>query len=316
MTTRLCLDQAQGKDWCLINGDSAEVLPTIPTHSIGLTVTSIPFQATYCYSPSARDLGNVSSGEQFWQHMAWVSRELLRVTMPGRHVCLHVANLPRYANRDESGESGRYDFRGDTIRHFESAGFVYHSEATVQKNPQRQAIANHSKGLLFVQLQRDGAAMWQAWADYLLVMRAPGKNPEPVKVDINEDTWIEWAAPVWWGIRETATLDGNAGLTVKGDDDDKHLCPLQLPFIERCVRLWSNRGDTVLDPFCGIGSTPYVAVKWGRKGLGIELNPSYWRQSVGYLREAERLANQPDLVSLLEAADASHDAARMAAARV
>src|SRR5688572_587865 len=168
------MDQAFGKDWALWNGDSAEVLPQLPAASVDLSVFSPPFSSTYTYSPSERDLGNVGSDEEFWEQFAWISAELLRVTKPGRLVCVHVANLPMYEIRD--GASGRKDFRGDTIRHFVEAGFVYHSEVTINKNPQAQAIRTHSKGLLFVQLKRDAAAMWQAWADYLVVFRAPGKN--------------------------------------------------------------------------------------------------------------------------------------------
>lgn len=292
----LCTALATGKGWTAVNGDSCVILPALPEKSVGLTVTSIPFQATYTYSASVRDLGNVQSPEEFWAQMSWVSRGLLRVMMPGRLVCLHVANLPRYANRDEDGESGRFDFRGETIRHFEQAGFIYHSEITVNKNPQRQAIANHSKGLLFVQLGRDASWMWQAWADYLVVMRAPGKNLVDVKTDLDEETWIQWASPVWWDIRETETLDGNLGRNLARDpDSEKHLCPLQMPFIERCVRLWSNPGEIVLDPFAGIFSTPVGAIRHKRLGVGVELNPLYYSQGVGYLEEEEQLLGRPDL---------------------
>jgi len=220
--------------------------------------------------------------------------------MPGRSVCLHVQNLPRYANRDDAEESGRFDFRGDTIRHFESAGFVYHSEATIWKDPQVQTHRNHSKGLLFVQLKRDSSWSWQAWADYLVVMRNPGKNPEPIKTDVTEDEWIKMASPVWMDIRQTATLDGNEGKGIAKDaEDEKHLCPLQVPLIERCVRLWSNPGDLVFDPFGGIMSTPVGAIRHGRRGLGFELKPSYWRQGVRYLERETALVERPTLFDLM-----------------
>lgn len=299
----VCIDQEHGENWTAINGDSCEVLPHIPSQSVGLTITSIPFQQTYVYSPSVRDLGNVRDSEEFWTQMSWISRELLRVMRPGRLVCLHVQNLPRYANRDDAEESGRFDFRGDMIRHFSGAGFVYHSEITIWKDPQVQTHRNHSKGLLFVQLQRDSAAMWQAWADYLVVMRVPGKNAEPIRGSVDEDTWIQWASPVWMDIRQTATLDGNEGRGLQRDaEDEKHLCPLQMPLIERCVRLWSNPGDVVFDPFGGIMSTPVGAIRHKRRGLAIELKPSYFRQGVRYLKDAEVAAKRPDLFSYAEAA--------------
>lgn len=296
--TALCVDQAHGENWAAYCGDSCELMPAVPEQSIGLTITSIPFQATYTYSPSDRDLGNVRSGEEFWQHMSWVSRELRRVMLPGRVICLHVQNLPRYANRDDAEESGRFDFRGDTIRHFEQAGFVYHSEVTIWKDPQVQTHRNHSKGLLFVQLKRDSSWMWQAWADYLVVMRTPGKNPEPIRGNIDEDTWIKWASPVWMDVRQTATLDGNEGKNLqRNPEDEKHLCPLQMPLIERCVQLWSNPGDLVFDPFGGIMSTPVGAIRHGRKGLAFELKPEYWRQGVRYLEAEEFRLSQPTLFS-------------------
>lgn len=276
------MDQAQGDGWALYNGDSVEILPCLPERSVDLCVFSPPFSSTYTYSPSERDLGNAATDDEFWCHFAWISAELLRLMRPGRLVAVHVANLPTYANRH--GASGRRDFRGDTIRHFVEAGFVYHSEVTIDKNPQAQAIRTHSKGLLFVQLRRDAAAMWQAWADYLCVFRAPGENETPIKTDLSEDEWIEYARPVWYGIRETDVLSASAA---RENDDERHLCPLQLPVIERAVRLWSNPGEIVLSPFAGIGSEGVGALQLGRRFIGVELKPSYYRVALDNLRGAE-----------------------------
>ena len=287
------MDEAHGEGWSLFNGDSAEVLPALPAASIDLAVFSPPFSSTYTYSPSDRDLGNVRNDRQFFEQFSYISRELLRVMRPGRLVAIHVANLPTYATRD--GASGRKDFRGDVIRHFEQAGFVYHSEITIDKNPQAQAIRTHSKGLLFVQLARDAAWMWQAWADYVVVMRTPGDNPVPVRTDVSHEEWIEWARPVWSGIRETDVLSVR---DAREDDDERHLCPLQLPVVERCVRLWSNPGETVLSPFAGIGSELYEAVRLGRRAIGIELKPSYFRVAVRNLRQAEQAVEQPSLLDV------------------
>lgn len=275
------MDQAEGDDWILYNGDSVEVLPSLPDESVHLSVFSPPFSSTYTYSPSDRDLGNCRSHAQFWEHFGWISAELLRIMKPGRLVCVHVANLPTYANRD--GHSGRYDFRGDTIRHFVDAGFVYHSEVTIDKNPQAQAIRTHSKGLLFVQKSRDQAGLWQAWADYLCVFRKPGDNAEPVPTQITDEEWIEYARPVWYGIRETEVLSAE---DARENDDERHLCPLQLPVIERCVKLWSAPGEVVLSPFAGIGSEGYVALREGRRFVGVELKPAYWRVARGNLERA------------------------------
>lgn len=290
MTGLHVMDEAHGEGWTLYNGDSCEVLPELPSASVHLSVFSPPFSSTYTYSPSERDLGNVVDDAQFWRQFAWVSDQLLRVMAPGRLVCVHVANLPTYAVRD--GASGRRDFRGDTIRHFVEAGFVYHSEVTIDKNPQAQAIRTHSKGLLFVQLNRDAAAMWQAWADYLLVFRTPGDNPDPVMTDLTQEEWIEYARPVWSGIRETDVL---STVGSRDNDDERHLCPLQLPIIHRCVRLWSGPGEVVLSPFAGIGSEGVETIKQKRRFVGIELKPSYWRVAVENLRRAEHEVALPTL---------------------
>lgn len=309
------LDQANGMDWTLYHGDSSEVLAELPEHSIDLVVASPPFSSTYTYSPSERDLGNVRSHDQFFEGLRFVTDQLLRIVKPGRLVAYHVANLPTYANTH--GASGRYDFRGDVIRHFIEAGFVFHSEVTIDKNPQAQAIRTHSKGLLFVQLRRDQAHSWQAWADYVVVFRAPGTNTEPVRSGISQETWIDWASPIWpvatddqatfewsnalndcwYGIRETDVLDVRGA---RENDDERHLCPLQLPVIDRCVRLWSNEGETVLSPFAGIGSEGVGALKAGRRFIGVELKGAYFRVAARNLRQVVAEAEQPSLLDVVE----------------
>ena len=316
--TDVIMDQTGGDDWSLFNGDSAEVLPHLPSDSVDLAVFSPPFSSTYTYSPSERDLGNVSSDAEFWEQFGFISRELVRIIRPGRLAAIHVANLPAYANTH--GYAGRRDFRGDTIRHFEAAGFRYHSEITIDKNPQAQAIRTHSHGLLFAQLQRDARHMWQCWADYVVVMRAPGDNDVPVKTDLTQEDWIDWAhatwpaaggrevdqasaewaerllSQVWYGIRETDVLGVREA---RENDDERHLCPLQLPVIERCVRLWSNPGEVVLSPFAGIGSEGVGALRNGRKFVGVELKPSYYRVAARNLRDVERTVSEPDLFDVL-----------------
>lgn len=291
-------DEARGQHWRMLLGDSAERLAELDAASIDLSVFSPPFGSLYTYSNTERDLGNSRSQDEFWEHFGYISRQLLRVMRPGRIVCVHVAQIPSQKARD--GLIGLKDFRGDTISHFQQAGFVFHGEVCIDKDPQAQAIRTKSKGLLFTQMHKDSSWSRPALADYILLFRAPGDNAVPIKPDITNDEWIEWARPIWYGIRESDTLNV---VEARSDDDERHICPLQLGMIERCIRLWSNKGETVLSPFAGIGSEGYEAILRGRRFIGIELKPEYWRVAVKNLRQAEQLMHAPDLFSALTAAD-------------
>ncbi len=268
-------------DYRLMLGDSTERLAEIEGNSIGLSVFSPPFLSLYTYSPTPRDVGNSRTEDEFYAHFGRIIDQLLRVTMPGRNCCVHVAQVPAMLARD--GYIGVKDFRGGTIKAFEERGWIYHGEVCIDKDPQAQAIRTHSKALLFTQLRKDSSWLRPALADYILVFRKPGENPEAVHPDITNDEWIEWARPIWYGIRESDTLNTAEG---KEGADDRHIAPLQLGTIERCVRLWSNPGDLVLSPFAGIGSEGYVAVKHGRRFVGIELKRSYWQAAVRNLARA------------------------------
>ena len=259
-------DTAHGDGYTLMLGDSAERLQEIDGDSIGLSVFSPPFISLYTYSPTERDIGNSRTEDEFFHHFGFIIDELLRVTMPGRNCCVHVAQVPAMLVRD--GYIGLKDFRGGTIKAFEDHGWVYHGEVCIDKDPQAQAIRTHSKGLLFVQLRKDSSWLRPALADYILVFRKPGENPVPIQPDITNDQWIEWARPIWYGIHESDTLNVAEAREM---DDERHICPLQLGTIERCIKLWSNPGETVLSPFAGIGSEGYVALQEGRKFIGIEL---------------------------------------------
>ena len=296
---KMVIDQAHGDGWSLYNGDSAEVLPGLPAQSIDMAVFSPPFSLLYTYSATDRDLGNSATDDQFWQHFGFISAELIRVMKPGRNVCVHVAQIPSQKARD--GVIGLKDFRGDTIRHFQTAGFTYHGEVCIDKDPQAQAIRTKSKGLLFTQMRKDSVWSRPALADYILIFRAPGENAVPIHPDITNDQWIEWARPIWYGIRETDTLNAAEG---RDAEDERHICPLQLGTIERCVRLWSNKGETVLSPFAGIGSEGFVSVKQGRRFVGVELKPSYWRAGARNLRRAEAEAKPLDMFAMLNEASA------------
>lgn len=281
------MDEATGEGWQLFNGDSAEVLKGLPDQSIHLSVFSPPFSSLYTYTPSERDIGNVATHEEFFEHFGYVSRELLRIMVPGRTVAVHTYDLQLFEGTH--GRRARYDFPGDVIRHMEGIGFNFMARITIDKNPQVAAIRNHPVELLFATLRKDASKCAPAQADYLLLFHAPGDNPVPVPQPCTEEEWIQWAAPVWKDIRETDVLSLTGS---RDNDDERHLCPLQLPVIERCVRLWTNPGETVLDPFSGIGSTGYEALRHGRRYVGIELKPSYFKVAARFLREAEQLKPQ------------------------
>lgn len=278
--------EAEGDGWKLMLGDSAERLKELPDESVDLSVFSPPFQSLFVYSPTERDLGNSRTAEDFWNHFHFIIDELLRVIKPGRNVAVHVSQLP--TTLTTHGVIGLADFRGATINGFQGRGFVYHGEVCIDKDPQAQAIRTHSKGLLFVQLRKDASWLRPALADYILVFRKPGENAVPVHPDLTNNEWIEWARPIWYGIRETDTLNV---AEARSDKDERHICPLQLGTIERVVRLWSNPGETVLSPFAGIGSEVYQAVKLNRRGIGIELKPEYFNTAIRNMKRLEAEKN-------------------------
>lgn len=291
------LAQEMGEGWALYNGDSVEVMRGIPDCSIHLSIFSPPFLDLYTYSPSERDLGNSHTPEEFFKHFGYIIEHLLRVTRPGRVCAVHTADVPALLSKD--GYIGLKDFPGKVIIAFEDRGWIYHGRVTIDKNPQAQAIRTHAKALLFAQLDKDSSWSRPAIGDYILAFRKPGENAVPIMPvkngELTRDLWIEWAHPIWYDIRESDTLQYT---TARSANDDKHICPLQLGTIERCIKLWSNPGETVLSPFAGIGSEVYQAVRFGRRGIGIELKLGYFRVAVRNLRDAVRIKNQPDLFSI------------------
>jgi DNA modification methylase len=307
-------DDAEGRGWRLMLGDSCERLAEIGDDSIDLAVYSPPFASLYTYSPSIRDLGNSSSRAEFFTHYGFIIGEMLRVTRPGRINAVHVQQIT--TTKSMHGIVGLTDFRGEVIRAYQDAGWIYHGEVTIDKDPQAQAIRTKAQALMFNQLHRDSSKTRPALADYLLMFRKPGDNAVPIVGDVDNESWIEWARPIWrgtddeasmdameseglavpascwYGIRESNTLNVAAG---RDSADERHICPLQLDLIERCVRLWSNTGERVLSPFAGIGSEGYVAVKLGREFTGFELKPSYFNAAVTNLRHAENDVNTATL---------------------
>lgn len=288
------LDQRHGSAWSLYNGDSADVLRGLPERSIDFSLYSPPFQSLFTYSASERDLGNSHDPAVFWEHFGFISPELLRATKPGRIMAVHVAQL--VATKAHHSEIALIDFRGDTIRHFREAGWIHHGEIAIQKNPQAQAVRTKSKSLLFVQLEKDRSWLRPGLCDFILLFRAPGENRVPINQDSpSREDWISWAHPVWFDIRESDTL--NAAVA-RENDDERHICPLQLGVIERCIRLYTNPGEVVLSPFAGIGSEGHEAVRLGRRFVGVELKPSYFLTAARNLARAEQSASSADLFSL------------------
>lgn len=273
-----------GETWTMHRGDCVEVTRAkIADESIDFSIFSPPFSSLFTYSNSPRDIGNTKNDDEFFRHFDFLIPELLRVMKPGRLVAVHVANVPAMMSRD--GYIGVKDLRGDVIRHFQAAGFIFHGEVTIDKCPQAQAIRTKSKSLLFVQKERDSSWLRPALADYIIVFRKPGENVVPIQnADVTRENWIEWARPIWYGINESDTLQAREA---REDKDEKHLCPLQLGTIERCVRLWSNRGETVFSPFGGIGSELYQSIRCERKAVGIELKGTYFAAAVRNLTRCE-----------------------------
>jgi len=285
----------QGRGWELTNGDSCEWLPGLPEQSVDLAVYSPPFASLFAYSDSPRDLSNNDTYEQFGEHYGYIARGLARAMKPGRVVCVHCMVLPTSKSRD--GYIGLRDLPGDLIRWHIEAGFVFHSKTTIWKNPVVAMQRTKALGLLWKQVRKDSTMSRMGLPDEVLMFRAPGDNPDPVTHTAEEfpvDQWQRWASPVWDDIDQSDVLPCRAA---KEEGDQKHLCPLQLEVIRRCVRLYSNPGDLVLSPFAGIGSEGYVAVQERRRFTGCELKASYYRQAVGNLRSAESVTG--DLFSAL-----------------
>ena len=252
----------------------------------------------YTYSNSDRDLGNCRTPAEFYEQFRFIGSELYRALMPGRLMSFHCMNLPTSKERD--GFIGIRDFRGELIRFFEELGFIYHSEVVIWKDPVTAMQRTKALGLLHKQLKKDSCMSRQGIPDYLVTMRKPGENPErvthtdesfPVRV------WQKYASPVWMDINPNDTLQYRSA---REEKDERHICPLQLPVIRRGIELWSNPGDTVLTPFMGIGSEAYMAVKMGRRAVGVELKDSYFRQAVANVKEAAMERETPTLLDMLD----------------
>ena len=294
--------EMHGDNWTAMRGDSCQRLGELAENSIDLSVYSPPFADLYTYSASEFDLGNSRNYDEFFSHYAFIIRELLRVTKPGRVTCVHTADISLMMSKD--GMMGMRDFPGDVIRAYVAEGWTYHGYAVVAKNPQAQAIRTHSHALLFVNLRKDSSGSRPAILDRVIFFKKPGDNEVPITPvangEMDNETWIDWAGGIWTNIAESDTLQYHAG---RDTDDEKHICPLQLGTIERCIKLYSNPGETVLTPFMGIGSEAYEAIRLGRKAIGIELKQSYFQLAVRNLRGIETQRNAPTLFDFMDVAE-------------
>lgn len=282
------IEQRIEEFYSMYHGDSCEVVKGIPDNSIHYTIFSPPFSSLYTYSNSDRDMGNSKDDAEFYEHFRYLVKELYRVTMPGRLLSFHCMNIPLMKQKD--GVIGLKDFRGELIRLFIDEGFIFHSEVCIWKNPVTEMQRTKALGLLHKQIKKDSAMSRQGIPDYVVTMRKPGENPEPIE-HINEtfpvDLWQKYASPVWMDIKQSNTLQKKSA---RAEEDERHICPLQLDVIKRCICLWTNPGDIVLDPFAGIASSNYMALRLDRRTIGIELKDSYYVQAVA---NCEMAMNEP-----------------------
>lgn len=328
------LDEKIGKNYHVYNADCVEVAKQLPDNSIGFSVYSPPFSSLYTYSNSDRDMGNTKNHSEFFEQYKYLIKEKLRITKPGRLTAVHCMNLPTTKGRD--GFIGTYDFRGEIIRAHLDAGWVYHSEVCIWKDPVLQMQRTKALGLLHATIKKDSSMSRMGLPDYVVVFRKDGDNDTPISgefkyyvgdQDLNDyikrghpdgrvenkfielelsdgrkkqqratgssiDVWQHYASPVWFDINQTNTLQFR---TARDNNDERHICPLQLDVIERCNQLWSMPGDVVFSPFLGIGSEGYVALQMGRKFIGTELKPSYFNLACKNLDKAESQEIQEEL---------------------
>lgn len=291
-------------DCHLMHGDCVQRIKEIESESIGFSIFSPPFASLYTYSDHYEDMGNCRDYSEFFYQFKFLVSELYRVLMSGRLVSFHCMNLP--VSKQHSGYIGIQDFRGDLIRLFQECGFIYHSEVCIWKDPVIAMQRTKALGLLHKQVVKDSAMCRQGVPDYLVTMRKPGENKKPIHGEFDHfvgedftsegrlsiDIWQRYASPIWMDINPSNTLQYRSA---KDNDDEKHICPLQLDVIHRALQLWSAEGDTVLTPFLGIGSEAYESLKLKRKAIGIELKDSYFKQAVKNIKSIYEERQQQEL---------------------
>jgi len=308
MSAPKVVDQVSGEGWTLYHADCIDVVRGLPDGSLDYVIYSPPFQSLYTFSDDPRDLSNCADDETFWTHYRFLIAELAQALKPGRLMTIHCMQLPTSKTRD--GFIGLRDFRGQIIKAHQDAGLIYHSEVLIRKDPVAAMQRTKAIGLLHKQIVKDSALSRMAIADYMVTVRKPGENADPVAGEFEAyygadstlpptkpdgerghvadsysvKVWQRYAEPVWMDIVQSDVLSHRAA---RAEEDERHIAPLQLTAIRRCVQLWSNPGDVVFSPFAGIGSELYVAVQMGRRGMGAEIKASYFRQAVANMRALE-----------------------------
>lgn len=303
------IDQASGKNWSAYNADCVPFTEGLPDGSIDFSVYSPPFSSLYIYSESVADMGNCANDAEFFEQYRYLVREKFRATRPGRLTAIHVKDLVYYQNSSERGTAGLRPFSDQcTAIHLEE-GWDLHSRVTIWRDPVREMQKTKAHGLLWKTLRADSTFSRMGLPEYLLVFRKWAKDGEEVrpvthtKESFPVEEWQNYASPVWnfsrQDLPETDVLNVKVA---RSDKDEKHLCPMPLNITRRALRMWSNPGDVVFSPFAGIGSEGVVCMEEGRKFVGTELNPAYWRQAVKNIGSAEDSGSSGDLFSM-EAAE-------------
>lgn len=293
------LDAYEGERFSAYNADCVEFAANLPDNSLDFSVYSPPFAHLFVYSDSERDMGNVKDEAEFKSLYRHLVREKFRATKPGRLTAVHCSDIPR--TKSMHGAVGLYDFPADIREVHEAEGWTYHSRVTIWKDPVVEMTRTKALGLLYKQLCTDATRSRQGMPDYLLVFRkTPVDESEADKVGQDRTLfpvtqWQQWASPVWMDIQQTNVLNVKVA---REDKDERHLCPLQLDLIERAVRLWTNPNDVVFSPFMGIGSEGWASLKAGRRFIGTELKPAYFKQAVRNLKEMEAQSTGPSLLSM------------------
>jgi len=316
-----CLNEYQGRNFTAYHGDCVSVISQLPDHCIDFSVYSPPFSGLYIYNDSVADMGNSKDDAEFFEQYKFLISEKFRVTKPGRLSAVHCKDLVYYSNSSDKGDRGLRDFPGMCIKAHQDAGWSFHSRVTVWRCPVREMTKSKPDGLLYKNFRGSCERIRQGLPEYFLIFRkwADGMDETPhVMHDYMKwrewagegaqfvktghlptekmekeyfealDIWQNWASPVWMDTRETDVLN-----STKAPNDEKHICPLPLDLIDRCVRLWSNPGDIVLSPFMGIGSEGYMSLKAGRKFIGTELKAGYFKQAVNNIKSVD---DQPKMI--------------------
>lgn len=279
------INQSITPDFAAYHADTVELARDMPSESVDFSVFSPPFASLYTYSASERDMGNCRDMDDFFEHYRYLIREQRRVMRPGRLIAIHCMLMP--TSKERHGYIGLQDFRGDIIRAYQKEGFIFHSEVVIWKDPVTAMQRTKALGLLWKTIKKDSTMSRQGIPDYVVVMRTPGENQTPVAHTAEEfpvDQWQKWASPIWMDIDPSDTLQYQSA---REEEDERHICPLQLGVIRRCLGLWSNPGDLVWSPFMGIGSEGFVALQMGRRFVGAELKASYYQQAVRNLTVAK-----------------------------